>query len=109
MAGVQLTGLEHLILVDAKSPVSFFAYPGKKSDLVPEGCPSTPCAAFGQDPVRQPGNWCRAGRAQARRRCRPRGAPARPRGRLTAPKVCKAVGHLLPSTPSWSTRPSPRA
>ena len=30
----QLDGLEHLILVDAKSPVSFFAYPGKKSSLV---------------------------------------------------------------------------
>ena len=26
------------VLVDAKSPVAFFAYPGKPSDLVPEGC-----------------------------------------------------------------------
>jgi acetolactate synthase-1/2/3 large subunit len=34
----QLDGVRHLILVDAKSPVAFFAYPGKKSDLVPEGC-----------------------------------------------------------------------
>ncbi|MGI5144424.1 MULTISPECIES: acetolactate synthase large subunit [unclassified Streptomyces] len=34
----QLAGIRHLILVDAKPPVSFFAYPGKKSDLVPEGC-----------------------------------------------------------------------
>ena len=31
MAGVQLADLEHLILVDAKAPVSFFAYPGKQS------------------------------------------------------------------------------
>ena len=28
-AAQQLAGLRHLVLVDAKSPVSFFAYPGK--------------------------------------------------------------------------------
>jgi acetolactate synthase I/II/III large subunit len=38
MAAAQLDGLAHLVLVDAKSPVSFFAYPGKPSDLVPDGC-----------------------------------------------------------------------
>ena len=37
-ASVQLAGLKHLILVDAKAPVSFFAYPGKTSYLVPDGC-----------------------------------------------------------------------
>ncbi len=35
---MQLAGTAHLLLVDARSPVSFFAYPGKPSDLVPEGC-----------------------------------------------------------------------
>jgi len=34
----QLAGLEQLILVGAQAPVSFFAYPGKESWLVPEGC-----------------------------------------------------------------------
>ncbi|CDP89194.1 MULTISPECIES: acetolactate synthase large subunit [Mycolicibacterium] len=33
----QLSGATHLILVGAKRPVSFFAYPGKPSVLVPEG------------------------------------------------------------------------
>jgi acetolactate synthase-1/2/3 large subunit len=33
-----LTGVRHLILVGAKSPVSFFAFPNKPSELVPEGC-----------------------------------------------------------------------
>jgi acetolactate synthase I/II/III large subunit len=37
MAVAQLEGLAHLVLVDAKSPVSFFAYPEKPSDLVPDG------------------------------------------------------------------------
>src|SRR4029077_2526030 len=34
----QLDGAKHLILAGAAAPVSFFAYPGKASDLVPEGC-----------------------------------------------------------------------
>ena len=38
MAADLLDGLAHLILVGARSPVSFFAYPGKPSDLVPAGC-----------------------------------------------------------------------
>ncbi|MDQ3145753.1 MAG: acetolactate synthase large subunit, partial [Actinomycetota bacterium] len=33
-----LEGVRHLVLVDAKAPVSFFAYPDKASWLVPEGC-----------------------------------------------------------------------
>jgi acetolactate synthase-1/2/3 large subunit len=37
-AEAQLAGAECLILAGAKSPVSFFAYPGRPSDLVPEGC-----------------------------------------------------------------------
>ena len=37
-AGFQLSGAEHLVLAGARSPVSFFAYPGKASDLVPQGC-----------------------------------------------------------------------
>ncbi len=34
----QLAGTEHLILAGARSPVSFFGYPGRPSDLVPPGC-----------------------------------------------------------------------
>lgn len=34
----QLAGAEHLILAGAASPVSFFAYPARASDLVPENC-----------------------------------------------------------------------
>lgn len=34
----QLDGARRLVLVGSRSPVSFFAYPGRRSDLVPEGC-----------------------------------------------------------------------
>jgi len=37
-AEAQLGGVEHLILAGARSPVSFFAYPGQRSDLVPDAC-----------------------------------------------------------------------
>lgn len=37
-AAAQLDGVKHLVLAGARSPVSFFAYPGMPSDLVPAGC-----------------------------------------------------------------------
>ena len=37
-AAAQLDGAKHLVLAGAKSPVSFFAYPGMPSDLVPDSC-----------------------------------------------------------------------
>lgn len=38
MTVAQLEGIAHLVVVDSKAPVSFFAYPGKPSYLVPDGC-----------------------------------------------------------------------
>ena len=97
MAGVQLAGIEHLILVDAKAPVSFFAYPGKKSDLVPEGCTVHTLAAPTQDAAASLEKLAAAlGATQAQPALQAAQRPGRPRGKLTAPKVCKAVGHLLP-------------
>ena len=49
MAVAQLNGLAHLVLVDAKSPVSFFAYPDKPSDLVPDGVQVHTLAHPGED------------------------------------------------------------
>ncbi len=45
----QLAGVEDLVLAGARSPVSFFAYPGKASDLVPAGCTVTTLADRDQD------------------------------------------------------------
>jgi acetolactate synthase I/II/III large subunit len=97
LASVQLAGLDNLILVDAKSPVSFFAYPGKKSDLVPDNCAVHVLASGTQEVLgsleRLSAGVGANGTApvlQAPRR------PGRPRGKFTADKVCKAIGHLLP-------------
>ncbi|MAD44378.1 MAG: acetolactate synthase large subunit [Oceanospirillaceae bacterium] len=97
LAGVQLADIDHLILVDCKAPVSFFAYPGKQSYLVPERCnvhtlstPEQSAAASLQKLVTE------LGAAEATPAIQQANRPDAPRGRLTAPKVCKAVGHYLP-------------
>ena len=48
-AGEQLAGLKQIILVGTSAPVSFFAYPGKKSWLAPDGCEVIEFAGSGQD------------------------------------------------------------
>jgi acetolactate synthase-1/2/3 large subunit len=48
-AGSQLAGVTNLVLAGARSPVSFFAYPDKASDLVPNGCAVTTLADREQD------------------------------------------------------------
>ncbi|GAA4408347.1 acetolactate synthase large subunit [Quisquiliibacterium transsilvanicum] len=97
LAGVQLANVEHLVLVDAKAPVSFFAYPGKASDLVPPSCTVHTLATPAQDALASIEKLERSlGADGARPALQPGARPGRPRGRLTAEKVCKAVGHLLP-------------
>ncbi len=97
LASVQLSGLEHLILVDAKAPVSFFAYPGKKSYLVPGGCQLHELASFTQDVNGSLDKLSRAiGADQATPVLQAPKRPGRPRGKFTADKVCKAIGELMP-------------
>jgi acetolactate synthase-1/2/3 large subunit len=85
-AAMQLEGVKHLVLCGAKSPVSFFAYPGKASDLVPEGCDVStlsPDALLDLDRRAEP-------------ELQPLQRPERPTGELTAEKVAAAVGALMP-------------
>jgi acetolactate synthase-1/2/3 large subunit len=94
---MQLEGIRHLVLLDAASPVSFFAYPGKPSDLVPEGCTVHPVAGPADDVLAVidalsalvgavPGTAARAAAA----------VPGPPTGALDAHAVCQALGALLP-------------
>lgn len=95
-AQMQLDGLRHLVLVDAGSPVSFFAYPDKASDLVPEGCTVHVLSAPGDDAVAalaaladRAGSPPEAARQEATR-------PDRPTGALDAQTLAAAIGALLP-------------
>jgi acetolactate synthase-1/2/3 large subunit len=97
LASVQLSGLQHLVLVDAKAPVSFFAYPGKQSYLVPQGCTVHELASPTQDALGSLEKLVRElGAEGAMPALQPAARPGRPQGKFTADKVCKAIGHLLP-------------
>jgi acetolactate synthase I/II/III large subunit len=97
LASVQLAGLKHLILVDAKAPVSFFAYPGKKSYLVPDGCEVHELAAPSDDVVASLSALVDAlGAGGAGVALQEASRPERPTGELDADKVCQAVAAVLP-------------
>jgi acetolactate synthase I/II/III large subunit len=97
LAMVQLAGLKHLILVDAKAPVSFFAYPGKQSYLVPDGCEVSELAAPTADVLGSLEALADAlDAANADPALEPPSRPKRPAGALTAEKVCEAIGMILP-------------
>ena len=46
-----LKDIRHMVLVGARAPVAFFAYPGKPSRLAPEACEMTLLAGLGDDIV----------------------------------------------------------
>ena len=96
-AVAQMQDLRHLVLVDAKEPVSFFAYPNFPSRLAPEGCeirelvydsPSVEDALVAlAEAVGAPADGALLA-AAAR--------PDRPTGVLNAQSIAQAVGALLP-------------
>ena len=93
----QLAGARHLVLVDARAPVSFFAYPNKPSYLVPDDCEVHVLAADGSDAVGALDHLAElvgAAADSATRQAAQR--PDRPTGALTGEAVANAVGALLP-------------
>ncbi len=96
-AAMQLEGIRHLVLVDAASPVSFFAYPGKPSDLVPAGCTVHRVAGPADDvtaAVDELASLLGVAAGSAPRVDATR--PGMPEGPLTSQAVCQALGALLP-------------
>jgi acetolactate synthase I/II/III large subunit len=96
-ASAQLDGLRHLVVVDAKAPVSFFAYPGRDSYLVPAGCEVHVLAPPGGDAtgaLEALAKLVGAPPDAATRQAADR--PDLPTGALTAEAVSRALGALLP-------------
>lgn len=97
MASVQLSGYDHLILIDAKAPVSFFAYPGKKSYLVPEDCELHNLVTREQDAMKSLELLVKAvGAKDVEPKLQEAKRPKLPSGKLNAEKIAQAVGALLP-------------
>lgn len=96
LAAAQLAGLAHLVLVDARPPVSFFAYPDKPSYLVPADCSVHVLAGDGDD---VPGALEQLAEAVASGHqpvVTPSTRPQLPQGELTGQTLAHAVGALLP-------------
>lgn len=97
LASTQLADIDNLILIDCKAPVSFFAYPGKKSYLAPDSCTVHTLASEEQDTTASLNKLAEAlGATQASPVLQKPKRPDAPKGKLTAEKVCKAIGHFLP-------------
>jgi acetolactate synthase-1/2/3 large subunit len=96
LASVQLAGLKHLVLVDAKAPASFFAYPGRRSYLVPDGCEVHELAAASEDVIGSLEALADALGAAKGSAPVPASKPERPAGPLTAELTCRAIGAALP-------------
>jgi acetolactate synthase-1/2/3 large subunit len=96
MAAGQLEGLDHLLLVGAHAPVSFFAHPGSPSDLVADGCKTSVLAGGDDDAVAA--LEALADAVVAGTECAVPGAsrPVRPTGALGAESIALAIGALLP-------------
>jgi acetolactate synthase-1/2/3 large subunit len=93
----QLAGTRHLVLAGARSPVAFFAYPDKPSELAPADCEVHPLVRGREGlataaleelaDLLAPGTTART--AQLER-------PALPSGALTVQTAAAVVGALLP-------------
>jgi acetolactate synthase-1/2/3 large subunit len=96
-ASMQLAGLEHLVIVDSKAPVSFFAYPNKASYLVPDGCEVHVLAEGTHDVAGALEALAEAIGAPADAAVvQPAARPDLPTGALTADAIAQIVGALLP-------------
>jgi acetolactate synthase-1/2/3 large subunit len=94
---VMLAGIEQMILVGAKPPVSFFAYPGKPSWCSPDGCRFAQLAHEHEDGVQalEALDAALGGKAPPVAR-QPLNLPELPRGQLTAAAVAQAIANLTP-------------
>lgn len=95
-AAEQLAGTRHLILAGARSPVSFFAYPGQPGSLVPGGCQVHVLAEPGDDvagALASLADLVAGGVAPA---AQPATRPGLPGGDLTPETAAAVIGALLP-------------
>jgi acetolactate synthase-1/2/3 large subunit len=96
LAEGQLAGARNMILAGARAPVSFFAYPGKASYLVPAGCQVHTLAEPGEDVAGALTALADQVAQGTAARLQPPGRPALPAGELTGQSVAAAIGALLP-------------
>jgi acetolactate synthase-1/2/3 large subunit len=92
-----LKDVRHLILVGAKAPVAFFAYPDKPSVLIPEGCQVHRLSSLAQDSISAL-EWLAdaVGAVKNGEVVQQPNRPALPSGALTPDTLAASLGALLP-------------
>jgi acetolactate synthase I/II/III large subunit len=96
-ASGQLEWAAHLVLVGAREPVTFFAYPDQSSELVPDGCHVHAFADRADDGTRALAALADELGVPVEDPPRPTGErPGRPTGDLDVWSAALAVGALLP-------------
>jgi acetolactate synthase I/II/III large subunit len=96
IAAHQLAGARHLILAGARAPVTFFAYPGKPSDLVPDGCEVHALAERGDDIEGALAALADLVASDAKPVLPPVARPELPEGALSPETVAGVIGALMP-------------
>ncbi len=92
----QLADVKHLVLAGVSSPVSFFAYPSKPSDLVPEGCQTHLLATRSDDVVAALENLADRVATGVQPLLQPAQRPEMPAGMLTLQNWTSVIGAVLP-------------
>ncbi|WP_020670589.1 acetolactate synthase large subunit [Amycolatopsis nigrescens] len=92
----QLDGIKHLIVAGTKAPVSFFAYPGKPSDLVPEGTQVHVLAELDEDVPGALDDLAALVAPDTEPVLQEASRPAVPSGQLTPQNWVDVIGALLP-------------
>lgn len=87
---------EQVILIGARAPVAFFAYPGKPGEMLPPGCDVLELAGFGADPRPAIAALADAMGVLPPPRLAPRDRPALAQGKLTPEAIAVALAHHLP-------------
>jgi len=94
----RLQHLEHVVLVNARAPVAFFAYPNKPSLLLPAECEVLTLADPAEDGLDAIERLADALNARAHEPLRERLAlPSLPTGTITLPGIAGVLAALLPA------------
>ena len=91
-----LADVRHLVLVGAKEPVAFFAYPGLPGRLAPEGCDVFVLAEPGDDAEAALVDLAALVAPDAEAVVAEAARPALPTGPLTPARIADVLGALLP-------------
>jgi len=97
LALAYLKDLQQIVLIGARRPVAFFAYPGKPSLLLPDGCGITPVAEVDDDLVdalERLADALAAPKTVMQQKIP--ALPALPDGAPTPDKIAAAIAALLP-------------